>query len=199
MSDPRDADDVDDAESDVDAAGDSDAESGADAGSRDGEGGDAQVDADTKRSTFLVTHADADSAVLTDVHDGQVHTLARNPGVDVDDAVEGVLAPEPPLEVAWRLVDVEERRALSIEESAEPPTARERELAAAQAVGELTREPRAGVGESHVITVAADRTDEAVADVVNDRRGTLARAARLGVDRVEIRSEPGVLSVRYLP
>jgi hypothetical protein len=63
----------------------------------------------------------------------------------------------------------------------------------------LTREPRAGIGELHVITVEEGRTGEAVDDVLEDREGTLSRAARLGVNRVEIRSEPGVLSVRYLP
>ena len=152
-----------------------------------------------KESTFLVTHADADSAVLKDVHDGQVHTLSTNPGIAVDDAVEGVVAPDPPLEVSWQLVDVQERRSLSIAESEEPPTQQERERAAEQAVGELAREPRAGIGELHVLTVPEETTDEAVADVVDDREGTLSRAARIGVNRVEVRSEPGVVSIRYLP
>jgi len=154
---------------------------------------------DSKESTFLVTHADAESAVLKDVQDGQVHTLASNPGVEVDDAIEGEVSPDPPMDVSWQLVEIEERRSLSIEESAEPPTRQERELAAAQPVGELTREPRAGIGEIHVVTVPEDGTGEAVDDVVADREGTLSRAARLGVNRVEIRSEPGVISIRYLP
>ncbi|MDZ5813097.1 DUF5812 family protein, partial [Halorubrum sp. AD140] len=38
---------------------------------------------DEKESTFLVTHVESDSAVLKDVHDGQVHTLRSNPGLDV--------------------------------------------------------------------------------------------------------------------
>lgn len=154
---------------------------------------------DSKESTFLVTHADADSAILKDVHDGQVHTLASNPGVEVDDAIEGAVSPDPPLEVSWQLVEIDERRALSIEESKEPPTQQERQLAADQPVGELAQEPRAGIGEIHVLTVPEDGTTEAVDDVVTDREGTLSRAARLGVNRVEIRSEPGVVSVRYLP
>lgn len=157
------------------------------------------IDAETKDSTFLVTHADEESAVLKDVHDGQVHTLASNPGVDTDDAIEGTVSPDPPLEVSWQLVDIEARRPLSIEESEEPPTVQERELAADQPVGELTREPRAGIGEIHVLTVPEDGTAEAVDDVLDDREGTLSRAARLGVNRVEIRSEPGVVSIRYLP
>jgi len=35
--------------------------------------------------------------------------------------------------------------------------------------------------------------------VLADREATLSRAARLGVARVEVRSEPGVVSVRYMP
>ena len=155
--------------------------------------------ADPKESTFLVTHADDDSAVLKDVHDGQVHTLASNPGVEVDDAIEGTVAPDPPMAVSWQLTEIDERRSLSIAESAEPPTAREQELAADQPVGELTTEQRAGIGELHILTVPDDDTATAVADVIDDREATLSRAARLGVNRVEVRSEPGVVSVRYLP
>ncbi len=159
---------------------------------------DAEIDGETE-GTFLVTHADDDSAVLRDVERGQVHTLSSNPGLSEDDAVEGVVAPEPPLEVTAELIEVEERRSLSMGESREPPTQHEREIAAAQSVGELTREERAGIGELHVITVPEDETEAAVDDVLEDRETTLSRAARLGVNRVEIRSEPGVVSVRYLP
>ncbi len=152
-----------------------------------------------KDGTFLVTHADDDSAVLKDVDDGQVHTLASNPGVEVDDAIEGTVSPDPPLELSWQLVDIDERRPLSIQHSDEPPTVQERDIAADQPVGELTREPRAGIGEIHVLTVPEDGTSEAVDSVLDDHEGTLSRAARLGVNRVEIRSETGVVSIRYLP
>ncbi|EMA66468.1 hypothetical protein C461_10523 [Halorubrum aidingense JCM 13560] len=152
-----------------------------------------------KESTFLVTHVESDSAVLKDVHDGQVHTLGSNPDLDVDDAVEATVAPEPPMEVTYRVVEVTERRSLSIEESEEPPTVHERELAAETPTGELAREPRAGIGEIHVLTPPESETEQAVADVVDDREGTLSRAARLGVNRVEIRSDPGIVSVRYMP
>jgi hypothetical protein len=154
---------------------------------------------DEKTGTFLVTAADDDSAVLADVNDGQVHTLATNPGVDAGDAVEGTVAPEPPLNVAWQLVDVAEQWSISVEESTEAPTTLEREVAAEQAVGELTKRERAGTGEIHVLTVAASETDAAVADVLDDEDGLRSRAARLGVERVVVRSEPGVVSVRYLP
>lgn len=147
---------------------------------------------------FLVTHADGDSAVLKDVESGQVHTLGDNPGVEDGEVIEGVLAPEPPMEVTYRLVETERLRRLSVGESSEPPTQQEREIAESQAVGEVTRRERAGSGEIHVLTVPEDRTDTAVEDVLDDE-ATLVRAARLGVNRVEIRSETGLISVRYLP
>lgn len=154
---------------------------------------------DGKESTFLVTHTDEDSAVLKDVHDGQVHALSTNPGIEVDDAIEGIVAPDPPLEVSWQLVEVTDRRSLSIEVSEEPPTQQERAIGDSQPEGELTRQPRAGIGELHVVTVPEETTDAAVSDIVDDREATLSRAARLGVNRVEVRSTPGVVSVRYLP
>ncbi|MFB6093121.1 MAG: DUF5812 family protein [Haloquadratum sp.] len=149
--------------------------------------------------TFLVTAAEDDSAILTDVETGQVHTLASNPGVERGDVVEGAVAPEPPLNVAYRLVETDSRRSVSIERSDEPPTAHSKELAAAQDVGELTREERAGTGEIHVITIPEDDPESAVEDVLDDDEQLLSRAARLDVTRVEIRSCPGVLAVRYLP
>lgn len=157
------------------------------------------TDDSEKTGTFLVTAADDDSAVLADVDDGQVHTLATNPGVDVGEAIEGTVAPEPPMEVTWRLVDVAEQWSISVEESSESPTTLEREVAAEQAVGELTQRERAGIGEIHVLTVAEDETAAAVADVLDDEEGLRSRAARLGVERVVVRSDPGVVSVRYLP
>lgn len=102
------------------------------------------------------------------------------------------------MEVTYRLVDVEARRAVTVVESEEPPTRQAREIAAEQSVGEVTTRERAGSGELHVLSVPSERTEEAVADVVDDE-ATLVRAARLGVERVEVRSDEGVVSVRYLP
>jgi hypothetical protein len=147
---------------------------------------------------FLVTHVDDESAVLKDVDRGQVHTVTSHPDVEVDEVIEGTVEPEPPMEVTYRLVDVEARRRLTVEESAEPPTTQERSIAADQPPGDLTTRERAGTGELHVLTVPEDETEAAVADVLDDE-ATLVRAARLGVERVEIRSDPGVVSVRYLP
>ena len=150
------------------------------------------------RGTFLVTHTDDDSAILRDVADGQLHTLSTNPGVERGDVLNATLEPEPPLAVVWELVDLESRRTIELDESEEPPTRLALDAASEQDLGDVTRIERAGTGEIHVITVPPDRTERAVTDVLADE-GTLARAARLGVDRVDVRSKPGVVSVRYLP
>jgi hypothetical protein len=156
---------------------------------------------DTEQSgTFLVTHAEGDSAMLRNVASGQVHALASNPGIEEGDVIEGAVGSEPPLEVTWNLTNVESRRSIPIERGEEPPTSQERAVASDVAVGEIAREERAGTGELHVLSVPPETTDDAVAEVLDDEE-TLARAARLGVDRVEVRSdrEEGILSVRYLP
>ena len=160
---------------------------------------DGDTDGDRIEGTFLVTAAEESSAVLRNVETGQVHTLSSNPGVERGDVVEGTVAPDPPMNVSYRLIETESRRSVPVERSPEPPTAHSVDLAADQAVGDLTREPRAGTGEVHVLTVPEDGTDAAVADVLDDDEQLRARAARLGVDRVEVRSEPGVVSVRYMP
>ena len=156
-------------------------------------------DGDRTEGTFVVTAAEDDSAVLEAVGTGQVHTLSSNPGVASDEVVEGVVASDPPMHVSYRLVEVDSRRSVPIERSPEPPTTHSEDLAADQDVGELTREPRAGTGEVHVVTVPEGDTDAAVDDVLDDDDQLRVRAARLGVDRVELRSSPGVVSVRYMP
>ena len=151
-----------------------------------------------KDATFLVTAADDESAVLQDVTDSQVHTLTTNPGVEVGEIVAASIEPEPPMEVAWQVVEITDQRTIPVERSPEPPTKQAREIAADQPVGEVSRQERAGEGELHVITVPDGDADDAAADVLDDEE-TLARAARLGVDRVEIRADGRALSVRYLP
>ncbi len=167
-----------------------------------GDADDEAADPAASVGRFLVTHADGDSAVLKDVESGQVHTLGENPGVEEHDVIEATVAPEPPMEVTWRVTEVRERRSLRVEESDEPPTAHERDLASEGEVGDLVRRERAGEGEIHVLTVPPEEVEAAVADVLDDE-GTLARAARLGVARVEVRSatteDRGVVSVRYMP
>ncbi len=147
--------------------------------------------------TFLVTEADAESAVVRDVATGQVHTLAEDHDLAVGEVLVATLEPEPPLEVAWTVADVDRRWTVTVEAVDEPPTRQARELAP-DAVGEVATTERAGEGEVHVLSVPPDGTAAAVEDVRDDQE-TLARAARLGVGRVEIRADDGVVAVRYLP
>lgn len=151
-----------------------------------------------KTSTFLVTHAEESSAMLSDVRGGQVHTLSDNPGVEAGEVVEATVAPDPPMEVTYSVVEVADRYTVDVFESEEAPTQQARELAADLDEGDLATEERAGDGEIHVLAVPEDATEEAVADVVADE-ATVERAARVGATRVEVRSEPGVVNVRYLP
>ncbi|UWG46551.1 Uncharacterized protein HSRCO_0251 [Halanaeroarchaeum sp. HSR-CO] len=152
----------------------------------------------SKSGTFLVTAADADSVVLADVTDSQVHTLGENPGLSVDEVVDATIAPVPPMEAVWTVEDLRETRSIAVEVSDERPTKTSRDLAATMDEGDLETRERAGTGAIHVITVPTDLTDAAVDDVREDE-STLRMAARLGVDRVEIRASPGVVTVRYLP
>ncbi|SDQ29910.1 DUF5812 family protein [Natronobacterium texcoconense] len=153
-----------------------------------------------KTGTFVVTHAESESAVVRDVETAQVHTLASNPGLEVHDVLEATVAPEPPLEVAWEVVDVEERRSVELVDSDLEPTQHEKELATETDVGDIVKEERAGTGEIHVFPVPGDEVEAAATDVLEDEE-TIARAARLEAVRVEVRrsADDGVLSVRYLP
>lgn len=151
-----------------------------------------------KTGTFLVTHAEERAAVLRDVRDAEVHTLEGGTDLEAGEVLEATIASRPPMDAVWSTVEIERRRTISVEESPESPTRLARELAAEQNVGEVTTRERAGEGELHVLTVPAERTAATAADVRADEE-TVARAARLGVERVEIRAADGVVSVRYLP
>ncbi|MFB6135062.1 MAG: DUF5812 family protein [Halanaeroarchaeum sp.] len=148
--------------------------------------------------TFLVTAADSEQAVLTEVRDGQVHTLGENPGLSEDQIVEATISPVQPLEVVWTVDSLEDVRDVPVVVSDERPTRTSREIAADMDEGDLATRERAGDGEIHVITVPAEITADAVEDVLDDEQ-TLRTAARLDVARVEVRSAPGVVTVRYLP
>lgn len=152
--------------------------------------------------TFVVTHAEPESAVVRNVETAQVHTLASNPGLELHDVLEGTVAPDPPLEVTWQLVEIDDRRSIDLIDSDLQPTTQEQTLAADAAVGDLVTEDRAGTGEIHVLRVpeGEDEVETAAQEVIEDVE-TIARAARLDAVRVEVRrsAADGVVSVRYLP
>jgi len=148
--------------------------------------------------TFLVTSADEETATLRDVATAQVLTLSENPGVEAGEVLSATLEAEPPMEVTYEVVEVTDRRTIPVERTDLLPTTHVQETAADQPVGEVTTIERAGEGELHVLTVPEGEADDAADEVVADE-GTVSRAARLGVDRVEVRTAAGVVSVRYLP
>ncbi|MEF8775006.1 MAG: DUF5812 family protein [Haloarculaceae archaeon] len=149
-------------------------------------------------ATFLVSEADEDTAVLRDVRTNQIHALSENPDLHVGEILEGTIAPEPPLELAWEVLEIETCRAIPVERSPERPTKQARDIAADQDVGDVARRERAGKGKLHVLTVPEEETESAAQDVVDDEE-TVVRAAEFGVERVEVRAADGVLCVRYLP
>jgi hypothetical protein len=151
-----------------------------------------------KAGTFLVTHADEASVTVRDVADSQVLTLSDNPGLESGTVIEATLEAEPPMEVTYTVTDLAAEHEIPVAVVDLEPTAQAKDLAVDQPVGELTARERAGTGEVHVLTVP-DGEAAATAEAVAADEETVARAGRLGVDRVEIRTAEGVVSVRYLP
>lgn len=142
-----------------------------------------------------MTAADGESAVLRDVERGRVHTLAADPGLAVGDVLRGTLAADPPLEVTWTVAEETERWSVAVEVLEESPDDAEREAAADLADGEGTTLERSG-GETDVLAVPPARTAAAAREVAEDQ-ATLTRAARLGVERVDVAAAEGVVAVRY--
>ena len=152
-------------------------------------------------ATFLVTEADAESAVLRDVDAGQVYTLADNDREFEPEMVVGAtVQPVPPMDVVYELVDVDYARHVDVVDTDLSPTKQAMEVAADLDVGDVERIERAGTGELHVLSVPPEDTEQAAQDVIDDTE-TVARAGRVGAVRVEVRrdTETGVLNVRYLP
>jgi len=61
-------------------------------------------------SSYLVTHAEAASAVVRDVVTGQVHTLAEHPSLHAGEVLQATVRPEPPLGVTSRIARCPRRR-----------------------------------------------------------------------------------------
>jgi len=154
------------------------------------------MDATTGR--FLVTETDDETAVLRDVETGQVVTIDEHPEPRLEalEILEGTVAPNPPTNVVWGVESVDRRWTVDLVDSDLEPTSQAREIAADLDVGDLETRERAGEGEIHVLGV--EDPAAAAGDVLDDEE-TVARAARLGAVRVEVRRGEEFLNVRYLP
>jgi hypothetical protein len=148
--------------------------------------------------TYVVTAVDEESAVLRDVDTGQVHTLSDPSDLEEGEVLEATIEAEPPLEVTHAIEEVEDRWTVDLVRSEMTPTTLAEDMAADADIGAVVRHERAGEGEVHVLAVEPGQADDAAADVLDDEE-TLARAARLGVGRVEVRTGDALVSVRYLP
>ncbi len=151
-----------------------------------------------REARYLVTHDDGATTLLKQVTTDHVHTVTDAPDLQVNDVIDAALRAEPPLEVTDTIVEITDRWHLTVEHSTEAPTSQTQSIAADQAPGEITTQPREGEGELHVLRVPESETD-ATADEIESDEATRLRAARLGVTRVEIRTAPGLVSIRYLP
>ena len=151
-----------------------------------------------KTGTFVATHVDEGSAVLKDVETAQVHTIDESPSFDAGTVLEATIAPQPPTEVVWELRSIDERWTVDLIDSDLSPTNQAESMVADEPPGTVVRTDRAGTGEIHVLAVPAGEEAATAADVLADEE-TIARAARLGAVRVEVRTGDGLVSVRYLP
>lgn len=148
-----------------------------------------------KTATFYVLRADAETAVLQDVAAGQIHALAHNPGVEAGDVVEATIEAVPPVEAAWEVLEMDDPYVIPVEAVSDPPSERAR-AAAPDEAGDLAQLDLDGT-VLHALRVEEGGASAAVSDVVADE-ATVARAARLGADRVEVRGEGALVSVRYV-
>ena len=152
----------------------------------------------TKAGTFLASHVEGQTAILSDVTDGEVLTLSSHPDLDAGEVIDATVEAEPPLEATWVVTDVEDRRTIAVECVDLEPTGQIKDAVEDADVGALARLERAGRGEIHGIKVRSGSAEQAAAEIADDTE-TVARAARLDATRVEIRTDDDVVSVRYLP
>ncbi|MFB6146498.1 MAG: DUF5812 family protein [Halobacteriaceae archaeon] len=148
---------------------------------------------DTAAGTFLVTHAESDSAVLRDVADGRVHALAENPDLTAGDVLVGDLVAGP-MGATWTVEDERDRWTVDVRQTGASPPDAAVEAAADAGSGDLTVLERPD-GQLHAIAVEGD-ADSAAGEVVADD-ATVSRAARLGAQTVEVTAASGVVAVYY--
>ena len=162
--------------------------------------GDDDGGPETATGTFYVKAAEDVAVILHEVDSTQIFTLIENPGFEVHDIVEASLVAQPPMEVSYLIDELEAHYTIPIETSPEPPTQRNREIGSELDPMEAVAVEREGEGEIHLLRTEDDAV-ERTADELHDDEMTYKNAARLGVNRVEIRTDEdeGLVSIRYLP
>jgi len=143
---------------------------------------------------YVVDHRDEATATLRNVTSGQIHPIADPPDVFEDEALVATLT-ENADGLTWSIESIDRRWTVTIGVSDRAPGERARAAAADCSAGDNARIDRPS-GELHVVVVPESETSAAVRDVIDDE-ATLDRAVRLGVERVDVRSAPGLVAVRY--
>lgn len=141
---------------------------------------------------FLVTETDDRTAVLRAVDDGQIYTIAENPGLCAGTVITAELAEQDGVGGVWT-IEAYEPYPLEVVSVDDPPAASAREAVADADIGELRRLSREW-GERHVLTVPDVKA--AIQDIRTDP-ATRSRAARRDAHRVVIRGKDGVVTVSY--
>lgn len=143
---------------------------------------------------YVVAHRDEATATLRNVTSGQIHTIPDPPDVADDEALVATLT-ENADGMTWSVESIDRRWTVTIGASDEPPGDRAWRAAADCSIGEIARVDRPS-GALHVVVVPESETRAGVRDVITDE-ATRDRAIRLGVERVDVRSAPGLIAVRY--
>jgi hypothetical protein len=155
---------------------------------------------DTASGTFYVKFAEESAVTLHEVDTGQIFTLIENPGVEAHDIIEASLVAQPPMEVSYRVDEMDDQYSIPVETSPEPPTSHVQDIAMDLSFGESLAIDREGEGEIHILRIEPDDVGQ-VAEELHSDELTYKNAARYAVGRVEIRTddEDGIVSIRYLP
>jgi hypothetical protein len=155
---------------------------------------------DTATGTFYVKFAEESAVTLHEVDTGQIFTLIENPGVEAHDIIEASLVAQPPMEVSYRVDEMDDQYSIPVETSPEPPTSHVQDIAMDLSFGESLAIDREGEGEIHILRIEPDDVGQ-VAEELHSDELTYKNAARYAVGRVEIRTddEDGIVSIRYLP
>lgn len=157
------------------------------------------TDPERVTGTFYVKFAADESVTLHEIETARVLTLAENPGFAVHDIVEASLVAQQPMGVSYLVDELQDRYAVPVTESPEPPTRQIRVAAEDLEPTAATVVEREGRGEIHALRVPPDEIEATVSDLREDET-VYKTVARADLERVEIRTDDsGLVSVRYLP
>jgi len=148
---------------------------------------------------FVVTAADAESLMVRGVDSAQVLTVTDPTDLDRWTVFDATLEHADTLGLTMRATSIDHQFMVQIDDQEERPTSRSRSVVTSLDAGASTFLPRQDAGGTDVIALADADHVAARRTMAADVEPVVMRAARLDVSRVELRSAPGILSVRYLP